>query len=209
MLFRSKGYSTLNNTYDRNLPLKPIEIGDVITADFLNRLVTLGQQSRLFVNDPIKILSQSATLGTTIGISRADRMFPVSITQDGGDAGGDKTDCSFTYSVKKIDGTAILSSATPDNSSMRFPGVEYTAGTMGIGFYKTDSTFGFVTLDEYWNDKQLYLHDSDAGYWVNADAVNGYLFMLPKTGVWNAKIEGLWENSPVQANDLTEVRWTN
>ncbi|WP_436640535.1 ABC transporter substrate-binding protein [Microbaculum sp. FT89] len=40
------------------------------------------------------------------------------------------------------------------------------------------------------------------------DAVNGFLFELAKPGVWNAKLEGLWENSPVQANDLTEVRWT-
>ena len=41
------------------------------------------------------------------------------------------------------------------------------------------------------------------------DSVNGFLFQLAKHGVWNAKIEGLWENSPVQANDLTEVRWTD
>jgi hypothetical protein len=40
------------------------------------------------------------------------------------------------------------------------------------------------------------------------DAVNGFLFELAKTGIWNAKVEGLWENSPVQANDLTEVHWT-
>jgi peptide/nickel transport system substrate-binding protein len=40
------------------------------------------------------------------------------------------------------------------------------------------------------------------------DAVNGFLFELPKIGVWDAKLEGLWENSPVQANDLTEVHWT-
>ncbi|NND49545.1 MAG: ABC transporter substrate-binding protein [Rhizobiales bacterium] len=40
------------------------------------------------------------------------------------------------------------------------------------------------------------------------DAVNGFLFQLAKSGVWNAKLEGLWENSPVQANDLTEVRWS-
>jgi peptide/nickel transport system substrate-binding protein len=40
------------------------------------------------------------------------------------------------------------------------------------------------------------------------DYVNGYLFQLAKTGVANAKIEGLWENSPTQANDLTAVRWT-
>ncbi|MBL4695139.1 MAG: ABC transporter substrate-binding protein [Rhizobiaceae bacterium] len=43
---------------------------------------------------------------------------------------------------------------------------------------------------------------------LSADAVNGFLFQLAKTGVWSADLEGLWENSPVQANDLTEVRWT-
>ncbi len=41
------------------------------------------------------------------------------------------------------------------------------------------------------------------------DAVNGFLFELPKIGVWDAKVEGMWENSPVQANDLTKVKWTD
>ena len=40
------------------------------------------------------------------------------------------------------------------------------------------------------------------------DYVNGYLFQLAKTGVANANIVGLWENSPTQANDLTGVSWT-
>ncbi|WP_333827615.1 ABC transporter substrate-binding protein [Pararhodobacter sp.] len=40
------------------------------------------------------------------------------------------------------------------------------------------------------------------------DFVVGFLFQLPKTGVANAAIEGLWENAPVPANDLTGVRWT-
>lgn len=40
------------------------------------------------------------------------------------------------------------------------------------------------------------------------DYVNGYLFQLARTGVANAKIEGLWANAPTQANDLTGVRWT-
>ncbi|WP_172292744.1 ABC transporter substrate-binding protein [Pseudoruegeria sp. HB172150] len=40
------------------------------------------------------------------------------------------------------------------------------------------------------------------------DYVNVYLFQLARTGVANAKIEGLWENSPTQANDLTGVSWT-
>lgn len=39
------------------------------------------------------------------------------------------------------------------------------------------------------------------------DAVVGFLFQLPKVGVWDVKLEGMWENSPIQATDLTEVRW--
>ncbi|MCY4099938.1 MAG: ABC transporter substrate-binding protein, partial [Rhodobacteraceae bacterium] len=39
------------------------------------------------------------------------------------------------------------------------------------------------------------------------DYVNGYLFQLAKLGVANAKIVGLWKNSPAQANDLTQVYW--
>lgn len=42
---------------------------------------------------------------------------------------------------------------------------------------------------------------------ISDDAVNGYLFQLAKSGVANAKIKGLWENSPTQANDMTGVYW--
>ncbi|MFN6952014.1 MAG: ABC transporter substrate-binding protein [Albidovulum sp.] len=44
---------------------------------------------------------------------------------------------------------------------------------------------------------------------IAKDYVNAYLFQLAKTGVANAKIEGLWANSPNQSNDLTAVRWTD
>lgn len=40
-----------------------------------------------------------------------------------------------------------------------------------------------------------------------ADSVNVFLFQLAKHGVWNKDLVGLWENSPVQANDLTAVYW--
>src|SRR3546814_18448894 len=40
-----------------------------------------------------------------------------------------------------------------------------------------------------------------------ADAVNVFLFQLAKHGVWDRDVVGLWENSPVQANDLTEGDW--
>jgi len=44
---------------------------------------------------------------------------------------------------------------------------------------------------------------------IAEDHVNGFLFQLAKTGVADARIEGLWENAPTQANDLTAVRWTD
>jgi len=42
---------------------------------------------------------------------------------------------------------------------------------------------------------------------VSEDAVNVFLFELPKIGVWKKGLSGLWKNSPIQANDLTAVRW--
>ena len=35
-----------------------------------------------------------------------------------------------------------------------------------------------------------------------------FLFQLPKLGVWNAKLEGLWENTPIPSNVVTEAYWT-
>lgn len=39
------------------------------------------------------------------------------------------------------------------------------------------------------------------------DYVNGYLFQLANTGVVNAKLQGIWENAPTQAMDMTAVYW--
>lgn len=42
---------------------------------------------------------------------------------------------------------------------------------------------------------------------IAEDHVNAFLFQLPQTGVINARIEGMWENAPTQATDLTAVYW--
>ena len=39
------------------------------------------------------------------------------------------------------------------------------------------------------------------------DYVNAFLFELPKTGVANAKIVGLWKNQPTPSNDMSAVYW--
>lgn len=35
-----------------------------------------------------------------------------------------------------------------------------------------------------------------------------FLYSDPKLGVWKAGLSGVWENGPVAANDMTDVRWT-
>jgi len=44
---------------------------------------------------------------------------------------------------------------------------------------------------------------------IAEDYVNGYLFQLAKLGVADARLRGIWANAPTQANDLTEVHWTD
>lgn len=34
-----------------------------------------------------------------------------------------------------------------------------------------------------------------------------FLFVMPKLGVWDKKLQGLWQNEPIPSNVLTDVRW--
>lgn len=44
---------------------------------------------------------------------------------------------------------------------------------------------------------------------IAEDYVNGYLFQLAQISVVKAELEGIWENAPTQAVDLTGVHWAN
>ncbi len=89
---------------------------------------------------------------------------------------------------------------------------------MDIGIYARDDYYFRYRSDEFKAivDELTVTADPEARSALLAsaqrriaeDAVNGYLFQLAKTGVWRAGLEGLWKNSPVQANDLTGVRWS-
>ncbi len=43
---------------------------------------------------------------------------------------------------------------------------------------------------------------------LSEDEPNVFLFSLGKTGVWNAKLNGLWVNQPIFNNDLSGVSWS-
>lgn len=62
-----------------------------------------------------------------------------------------------------------------------------------------------VTSDQ---DKRTALY-KQAQEILAKDAVVGFLFELPKIGVWDKNLQGMWHDSPIQANDLTEVKWAD
>lgn len=90
---------------------------------------------------------------------------------------------------------------------------------MDIGIYARDDYYFNYRNDEFnalmdslaatVEQDQQYEIMSQAQRILAEDAVNGFLFQLAKHGVWNTKVQGLWHNSPVQANDLTGVSWTD
>ena len=47
----------------------------------------------------------------------------------------------------------------------------------------------------------------DAQRMLARDAVNGFLFILPKITVSAAKLDGLWEDWPLPVNPLAELKW--
>ena len=42
---------------------------------------------------------------------------------------------------------------------------------------------------------------------ITSDSVSAYMFQLAKLGVWRKGLKGMWRNAPVQATDVTGVRW--
>lgn len=64
-----------------------------------------------------------------------------------------------------------------------------------------------ATLDRTTDPAKRADLEGQAQEMIAKDYVNAYLFQLAKTGVANAKLEGLWLNAPTPANDLTEVYW--
>ena len=88
---------------------------------------------------------------------------------------------------------------------------------MDIGIYAHETYYfnyhserfndGMAALEKTSDETARYALFADAQRILADDAVNGFLFQLAKHGVWNAKVVGLWHNSPVQANDVTQVYW--
>jgi hypothetical protein len=78
--------------------------------------------------------------------------FVVKVEKDGGVAGDDETDCSFTYTVKDIYGATLDTEVSPEQS--RYPETAYLeAGAddqsaYGIAGYDEDGNLLLLSIDE-------------------------------------------------------------
>jgi peptide/nickel transport system substrate-binding protein len=91
------------------------------------------------------------------------------------------------------------------------------AEPLDIGIYARDNYYFNYKNDDFkalmtkvngaTDDKERLALLGDAQKKLAEDEPALFLFLLPKLGVWNAKLKGLWENQPIPANDLVEVTW--
>lgn len=62
--------------------------------------------------------------------STANDVFPVLVTKDGGVAGSDTTECTYTYIVKLLDDTTVLATTvTPETPRLHYCGYWYAGET--------------------------------------------------------------------------------
>ena len=76
--------------------------------------------------------------------------------------------------------------------------------------YKSDKLKAVIaeaarTVDE----KARFAKYAEAEKILAEDVPALFLFQLPKLGVWNAKLKGMWENYPIPSADVTEVYWVD
>jgi peptide/nickel transport system substrate-binding protein len=91
------------------------------------------------------------------------------------------------------------------------------AEPMDIDIYARDSYY-FNYKNPSFNDvldkvQQTTDLDEQAALYAEAQKILAkdvpalYLFVMPKLGVWDKKLKGLWENEPIPSNVLREVHW--
>ncbi|MEF2072235.1 ABC transporter substrate-binding protein [Consotaella aegiceratis] len=91
------------------------------------------------------------------------------------------------------------------------------AEPLDIGIYaRKDYYFGYdnpkfdetiAAAEQATDEEKRFELYGEAQMMLARDVPALYLFVMPKLGVWNIHLSGLWDNEPIPSNDLTDVRW--
>jgi peptide/nickel transport system substrate-binding protein len=76
--------------------------------------------------------------------------------------------------------------------------------------YKNDKFKALIAeIGRTTDEKARFAKYAEAQKILAEDVPALFLFQLPKLGVWNAKLKGLWENYPIPSNDVTDASWAD
>lgn len=99
------------------MQIKPVKVGDAITADLINMLISGHNLNDNLVGDDSHIAVTGALTGRTIQYIgppiKGIGFFPVLVSEDGGSAGNKTTKCSWTYTVESLSGEVLGDTMTP------------------------------------------------------------------------------------------------
>ena len=83
----------------------------------------------------------------------------------------------------------------------------YTKPGYYFGYDNTEYNAIITKLKSTVNEAERTKLLQDAQRKLAGDAVNGFLFSLPRIAIFKKGLSGLWKNAPIFANDLTVVQW--
>ena len=169
-----------------------------------------------YAYDPEKAKALLAEAGFGSGLTLSLKLPPPSYARRGGEIiAAQLAEVGVTAEISQVEWAGWLEQV--------FRGGDYDltivshTEPMDIGIYARDDYYFayrdadfkalMAKLDATVEESARYGLLADAQKKLSEDSVNVFLFQLAKHGVWNKDVVGLWENSPVQANDLTAVSW--
>ena len=76
-----------------------------------------------------------------------------------------------------------------------------------FGFHSSTFDAAVATAERATDSAKRDAAYGDAQRILAEDVPALYLYVIPKLGVWNVKLQGLWADEPIPSNDLTDVRW--
>jgi peptide/nickel transport system substrate-binding protein len=171
----------------------------------------------MYAYDPAKAKSLLAEAGYPNGFKAVMKLPPPSYARRGGEIiAAQLAAVGIAVEIIPVEWAQWLKQVFKNDHDYDFTIVSHTE-PLDIGIYaRDDYYFGYhsdalnAVIDELKGTSDeaaraaLY---GKAQKIIAADAVNGYLFQLARTGVQKKGLKGLWKNAPVQANDVTNVRW--
>ncbi len=170
----------------------------------------------LFPHDPAKAKALLAEAGFPDGIKATLKLPPPSYARRGGEiVAAQLREVGIDLEIQNVEWAQWLEQAFK-GKDFDFTIVSHTE-PFDIGIYGRDEYYFQYSSDEFKTLLGMLNSATDSAERsaltkalqrkIADDYVNGYLFQLARTSVQNAKLGGLWRNSPTQANDLTKAYW--